>query len=69
LIDYRIVTFVGGLRRDSFNRRPAEAVWKLKAPQFTFSCVEIDTLPLYSQDDDAINVKHLKSEARRRRLR
>ncbi len=63
--DYRIVTFVGSLRKDSFNRRLAEALWKLKAPRLTFSRVEIGTLPLYSQDDDADQhplVKRLKSE-------
>ncbi len=49
----KIATFVGSLRKDSFNRRLARAVEKLAPAEFTFEHVQIDDLPLYSQDFDA----------------
>jgi chromate reductase len=49
----KIATFVGSLRMDSFNRRLARAVEKLAPGEFAFKHVQIDDLPLYSQDFDA----------------
>lgn len=49
----KIAVVVGSLRKDSFNRRLARAVEKLAPDEFTFDHVQIDDLPLYSQDLDA----------------
>jgi chromate reductase, NAD(P)H dehydrogenase (quinone) len=49
----QIAVIVGSLRRESFNRRLAEAMVKLGPADFTFGMTPIDTLPPYDQDDDA----------------
>ncbi len=49
----KIAVFVGSLRMDSFNRRLARAVEKLAPAEFDFDHVQINDLPLYSQDLDA----------------
>jgi chromate reductase len=49
----KIAVFVGSLRKDSFNRRLARAVEKLAPAEFAFKHIQIDDLPLYSQDFDA----------------
>ncbi|MEO7050885.1 MAG: NADPH-dependent FMN reductase [Rhodanobacter sp.] len=49
----KIATIVGSLRKDSFNRRLARAVEKLAPAELVFEHVQIDDLPLYSQDFDA----------------
>ena len=49
----KIGVLVGSLRMDSFNRRLARAVEKLAPDDFAFQHVQIDDLPLYSQDFDA----------------
>lgn len=49
----RIAVIVGSLRRESFNRRFAEALAKLAPADFQFDFLEIGDLPLYDQDDDA----------------
>lgn len=62
---YRIAVIVGSLRRDSFNRRLAQALQKLAHPDLEFVQVRIDDLPLYNQDDDghqAEPVRRLKNE-------
>ena len=62
---YNIAVIVGSLRKDSFNRKLANAIVKLTPPEFTFKQVQIGDLPLYNQDDDtnqAESVKRLKSE-------
>lgn len=62
---YPIAVLVGSLRRDSFNRKLANAVVRLAPADFSFKQVKIDDLPLYNQDDDANpaeSVKRLKSE-------
>jgi chromate reductase len=62
---YEIVVVVGSLRRDSFNRRLADAVVKLAPSEFSFDQLQIDDLPLYNQDDDgnpAEPVKRLKNQ-------
>jgi len=62
---YPIAVVVGSLRRESFNHKLATAVAKLAPPEFSFTHVRIDDLPLYNQDDDANPaeaVKRLKNE-------
>ena len=62
---YQIAVVVGSLRKDSFNRKFANAIVKLAPAEFTFKQVQIGDLPLYNQDDDAKqaeSVKRLKAE-------
>jgi chromate reductase len=62
---YQIAVVVGSLRKDSFNRKLADAIVKLAPAEFSFKQVEIGDLPLYNQDDDAqqaASVKRLKAE-------
>ena len=62
---FQIAVVVGSLRRESFNRRMADALARLAPADFAFKHVEIGDLPLYNQDDDgnqAPAVKRLKSE-------
>jgi chromate reductase len=47
-----IAVIVGSLRRDSLNRRLAQALTELAPDDFSFSQVDIGDLPLYNQDDD-----------------
>ena len=49
---YQIAVVVGSLRRESFNRKLADAVIALAPPEFAFRHLRIDNLPLYNQDDD-----------------
>jgi chromate reductase len=62
---YNIAVIVGSLRKDSFNRKLANAIVKLAPSEFMFKQVQIGDLPLYNQDDDtnqADSVKRLKNE-------
>jgi chromate reductase, NAD(P)H dehydrogenase (quinone) len=62
---YQIAVVVGSLRRDSFNRKLANAIVKLAPPEFSFKQLSIGDLPLYNQDDDANpaeSVKRLKAD-------
>ena len=62
---YQIAVIVGSLRRDSFNRKLADAIVKLAPPEFSFKQVQIGDLPLYNQDDDAtpaVSVTRMKAE-------
>jgi chromate reductase len=62
---YQITVIVGSLRRDSFNRKLADAVIKLAPPEFFFQHAQINDLPLYNQDDDANQaepVRRLKTQ-------
>lgn len=62
---FQIAVVVGSLRKDSLNRKLANAVTKLAPPEFSFTYVDIGTLPLYNQDDDtnqAESVLRLKAE-------
>lgn len=62
---YQIAVIVGSLRRDSINRKLANAVIKLAPGELSFTQPRIDDLPLYNQDDDANqaeSVKRFKSE-------
>lgn len=65
---YKIAVFVGSLRKDSFNRKLADALVRLAPPEFSFQQMRIDNLPLYNQDDDEHQAdvvlalkKHIKS--------
>lgn len=64
----RIAVIVGSLRRESYNRRLAHALTKLRSAQgHSFTFPEIGDLPLYNQDDDANKpeqAKRLKEEIR-----
>jgi chromate reductase, NAD(P)H dehydrogenase (quinone) len=62
---YKIAVLVGSLRKDSFNRKLADAIAKLAPPEFALKQIQIGDLPLYNQDDDtdqAAPVKRLKAE-------
>lgn len=64
---YSIAVIVGSLRRDSINRKLADALVKLGPAEFTFKRLEIGDLPLYNQDDDAsqaASVIRLKGEVK-----
>ena len=63
----RIAVIVGSLRRDSFNRKLADALGRMGPGTFEFRHLEIGDLPLYNQDDDGqqhANVLRLKEEVR-----
>jgi chromate reductase len=63
----QIAIVVGSLRRDSFNRKLADAITRLAPADVEFKQLRIDDLPLYNQDDDANPaeaVKRLKAEVR-----
>jgi NAD(P)H-dependent FMN reductase len=49
----QIAIVVGSNRRDSINRKLAQALVKLGASQFDAKLVRIDDLPLYNQDLEA----------------
>ena len=62
---YQIAVIVGSLRRESFNRKLADALIKLGPSEFTFKHLNIGDLPLYNQDDDdnpADSVRRFKHE-------
>ncbi len=50
---FHIAVLIGSLRRDSFNRKLADAMAKLAPSDVTFKQLSIGDLPLYNQDDDA----------------
>lgn len=47
-----VAVFVGSLRKDSFNRKMANAFAALAGPALKLEIVEIGQLPLYNEDDD-----------------
>ena len=62
---YSIAVLVGSLRRESFNRKLANALAQMAPADFVFQQLRLDDLPLYNQDDDANqapSVKRLKTE-------
>jgi chromate reductase, NAD(P)H dehydrogenase (quinone) len=62
---YQVAVVVGSLRKESINRKLANALVKLAPAEFSFKQLEIGDLPLYNQDDDAqsaASVKRLKAE-------
>ncbi|MEW5850854.1 MAG: NAD(P)H-dependent oxidoreductase [Myxococcota bacterium] len=48
-----VAVLVGSLRKESFNRRVAQALMELAPSSLKLEIVEIRQLPLYNQDDDA----------------
>ena len=61
----KVAVIVGSLRKDSVNRRFAEALAKLARSKLEFRLVEIGDLPLYNQDLEAslpATVVRFKSE-------
>ena len=48
-----VAVFVGSLRKESFNRKLANALIALAPAPLKLEIVEIRQLPLYNQDDDA----------------
>lgn len=63
--NYQIAVLVGSLRKESFNRRLADALAALAPRELSCKRLQIDDLPLYNQDDDDHQhaaVKRLKSE-------
>lgn len=62
---YKISVIVGSLRKDSLNRKLADAIIKLAPSDFSFDHIQIGELPLYNQDDDenqAASVKKMKAD-------
>src|SRR4249919_1856769 len=58
---------IGSLRKESHNRKLANALIKLGPTDFNFKELKIGDLPLYNQDDDKAQapvVQRLKSELR-----
>jgi chromate reductase len=58
---------VGSLRKESHNRKLANALIRLAPPDFNFKELHIADLPLYNQDDDrnqAPEVQRFKTELR-----
>ena len=50
--DFKIAVVVGSSRRESINRKLAEALAKLAPDRLAFHFVQIGDLPLYNQDDE-----------------
>jgi chromate reductase len=46
----KVAVFVGSLRKDSFNRKIAEALAEVAPPSLKLEIVEIGQLPFYNQD-------------------
>ena len=50
---HKVAVIIGSTRRDSINRKLAQALAKLGQDRLEFQFVRIDDLPLYNQDDEA----------------
>src|SRR5262245_46314567 len=48
-----VAVFIGSLRKESFNRKIANALIDLAPPELKLAIVEIGDLPLYNQDYEA----------------
>jgi chromate reductase len=48
-----VAVLVGSLRKESFNRKVANALVQMAPPSLKLSIVEIGNLPLFNQDDEA----------------
>jgi len=62
---HKVAVIIGSTRRDSINRKLAQALAKLGQDRLEFQFVRIDDLPLYNQDDEAnlpASVVRFKSE-------
>jgi len=49
---YDVATIIGSLRKESLNRKVANALAEVAPPELKVSIVEIGDLPLYNQDGD-----------------
>ena len=49
---FKAAIIVGSIRRDSVNKKLAQALVKLGAPDLEFKVLQIDDLPLYNQDNE-----------------
>jgi chromate reductase len=64
---YRIALIIGSLRKESLNRRLANAITRMAPREFEIRESPIAALPLYNQDDDdkpAASVVRFKDEIR-----
>jgi chromate reductase len=52
MAQFKVALIVGSNRRESINRKLAQALAKLGAPGVEFKFVQIDDLPLYNQDNE-----------------
>ena len=62
---FKVAVIIGSNRRESVNRRLAQALTRLGADKFAFSFIQIDDLPLYNQDLEGAlpeSVARFKSE-------
>jgi chromate reductase len=50
---WNVAVLVGSLRKESFNRKMANALRRMAPPSLKLEIVEIGNLPLYNQDEDA----------------
>lgn len=50
---YKIAVLIGSLRRDSINRKLAQALMALSPAEFDFDVLDLGTLPLYNQDEES----------------
>ena len=48
-----VAVFIGSLRKDSLNRKVANALAELAPPALKLDIIEIGQLPLYNQDEEA----------------
>lgn len=67
MAQYIIAVIVGSLRKDSINKKLSAALQKLFPPDFSFTQVRIDDLPLYNQDHETnppMQVRRLKGEVK-----
>ncbi len=65
MAQFKVALIVGSNRRESVNRKLAQALAKLGAPGLQFQFVQIDDLPLYNQDNESnlpAGVVRFKSE-------
>lgn len=53
MAQYKIAVLIGSLRRDSINRKLANALFALAPAEFSFDTVSIGDLPLYDQDKES----------------
>lgn len=49
----KVAVIVGSLRKESINRKLAQALGKLAAPELEFKIVDLADVPMFNQDDEA----------------
>jgi chromate reductase, NAD(P)H dehydrogenase (quinone) len=47
---FKVLVIVGSLRKESFNKKLAQALVKLNHPQLQLTLAKVDDIPLYNQD-------------------